>query len=272
MPQINYTQRLKLCLQEFWLLNKSLILLLPFGILGIFVIALLWPGNFINTLLFEPSSAANSDYIVDQMQNGKSINFLINSLALIVILAIISQHHYLVSLKNKQNYLLRPFTNGQRIITLYAYTLLFIGIGVCCIYILDQILVQTMRSAYAEKTSQLLTDNGFLYVDYGRSSFFTAYPSKYYFTFGMLVLLLTPLSHMMYFLFKKYSPLWSSVCIVAFLGTLILVFNKTRPYTDQVAQVEVYPNITDYLFTLYALIIGLLFIAAFHESLKEREV
>ena len=226
MPQINYSQRLVLCFQESWLLNKYLIPILPIGIIFIFLGVNLWPGAFINTVLFDPILANKSDYIAEQMQNGKSMKFLFMSLALIVILLIVSEHNYLVRLKNKQNFVLKPFTNSQRIITLYFNTFAFVTIGLCCIYFLDQFLVQTMRTLYAEKTKELLTDNGFLYVDYAENSFFTAYPRKYIVAFSTVVLLLTPLSHILYFPFKKYSPLWSSLCIAAFLGTLLCILYK----------------------------------------------
>lgn len=255
-------------IKEFWTYNKNYIYVLPFLCLILFVLYLLKPGMYLNKLLFDPAQLENPYHVVQQMTYGYD-NIRILVTLVIPIMIVLSSHNYLMNIKSQSRFLTTPITDGHRILTLWLYAILISFIGMATLYLLDVATVALFRHYFFEETQALNESIGNLYIHYDDHSYFEAIDlsKRILLTSGFLFML--PFYHLMYFLFKKRSILWSSLLYIFLIGITVYAYTNLLPpgvlipYNLPVKQ-------TIISFTNLSLIA--LFIITLRFALKEREV
>ncbi|SFS93337.1 hypothetical protein [Sphingobacterium wenxiniae] len=269
MQHISPFNRLRLCLREFWELNYKKILSIPLVILIFFLLLLLWPGNYLYTLIFNPKMAESPGYFLAAMESGYGRARVI-ILCLIPIFLILVSNSYLKSLKTSVSYAVRPFSNLDRVFCLWIYALFIIGLSIFSVYLYDIITVSVFKSTYYDKTLILLEEQGNLYPKFQFGSFFMPLDAKIYFAVSGIILLLLPFYHLAYFLFQKNSLLWSVLLYILIIVGSIYIYVKF--IINYYFIIPFHPVITSTIYGVMVCIVLALFVASFKEKLKEREV
>lgn len=254
-------------IKEFWSYNKNYIYVTPFICLIIFTLYMIKPGMYLNSKLFDPSQLESPYAVAHQMAHGYS-NLRIFLTLILPIMIIAFSHGYLMKIKKQSRFLTTPITDVQRITTLWLFSIGLMTIGTLTFHLLDTVTVAIFKHYLFEEVQTLNESIGNLYVYYTDQSYFQTISLSHRITLGLGFLFVLPLYHLMYFLFKRRSLLFTTLLYTL----LMIVFSYIRvkflfddsprfdlPAKDWVLQITTFVGIFLYIVTL-------------HFALKEREI
>lgn len=254
-------------LKEFWIFNKTYLILLPILIIVLYIVNLLLPSNLLYISLVQPELLQQEDYLLQLIDRGFGEHRILLFLIQYIIVAICT-HSYLKRIKKQSRYTTMPITDSYRIASLWFYAITTILVGCLTLYIMDHSTVMLFKHYYLERSLQVNQELGILYPIDSRTSYFSVLRNESYLATLLSVFLLLPLLHLAHFLFKKRSILYSALLYLLILSSSAYIYaefigNKylTVPLPD-----------LGFIKPLILLVIVSTYILAFKHALREREI
>lgn len=207
-------RRLTLALQELWFMNKMKLVTIPIVVLLLLTMYYLWYGTPLAQHLLFNQYPSQESFIADlvqyrRMESRITILFLVGALYIII-----CSSTYLTKLNSSIWATTLPFSRGERITALILLNIAIVGLVTISFATVDALFVSVLKRHYLEQSLAYLENNGYLYYEFAKGSYFTCISGEIYYLSLLFWIGAVPLYHLSMVFFKKHSCLKFNLLLV----------------------------------------------------------
>ena len=261
--------RVSFVLKELWNTNKWLIVsILPVMII-LFWLYYMWPNSIYHPYFNTYSGSGDWRAMTIINSNKTSVVIL---LAIIPVYLYLGFNGYLKRLKTDSFTVLTPVSAIERVISIWVFGLGFAFILLSAFFLTDYLFCNIHQALFLEETIKNMESNGDLYYNFGNKSVFSSLSQNdvLFWLIWVISAFVLPILFLVAFQIRK-------VTILAYPVLSILVFFLLFPYIPYFIGRGFHLEISNtplfwIVYSVFLLVIHVLWMASFYFSIKENQV